>query len=254
MGHQLVAGRIQQWAEDQRRQLTLVLSEADDAANAEAALILPNLIYDKQIPVWVRMHKDLLSLTAAQNPRLKNLIPFGMDDCGYDVRLPAVKMSKLLHYFYLNCGEGVPTFFPEQEVEKQWRQIDLFKMRLTNVWNVMTMATKMHSLGHNTDDLSTFYALSAEETEDLTRTEHNRWCVERLISGTRPCTDAERAEIDADISLKNVYKKERDAHYDLCAYDNLGTDAKGNDVRIYDRALTECIPLIVKYFLNTEDI
>lgn len=254
--HPLIADRLSAWAKDPRRQLTLVLSDAVDSLNMERAMSLPEAVFSESVPVWVRLHDDILSATAAAHRRLGSILPFGMDREGYDISIPAVRMARLLHYFYAcTFADGrTPTVFRPDDVEREWSQVGSFKMRLSNVWNVMTMATKMHSLGHQPDDLSTFYALSSEETEALTRTEHNRWCVERLLSGTRPCTDEEREEVRADIRLKSVYKKERDAHIDLCANDELGTDAQGNDVRIYDRALTASIPLIVESYLNGEGV
>ena len=37
-------------------------------------------------------------------------------------------------------------------------------------------------------------------------------------------------------------------HFDLCSYSELGNDATGKDVRIYDYDLTACIPLIANTF------
>lgn len=247
-----VTNRLSAWATDPRRQLTLVLSDADDTANLDAVFSLPSHIYDHHIPVWVRQRNSILTACIAGSLRFSSIFTFGMEDGGYDIRLPAARLSKLLHYFYSSFfGSGnVPTYFPQEEVEREWRNAGSLKMRLSNVCNVMTMATKMHSLGHDPSELATFYALSHDEVESLARTEHNRWSIERLISGTRPCSDEEREAILADIKLKNVFKKERDAHFDLCAYDELGVDAQGNDVRMYDKVLTACIPLMVESYMK----
>ncbi len=78
-----------------------------------------------------------------------------------------------------------------------------------------------------------------------------------------PCTDQERTEIEEDlrkrhydkeyaktnpVSLKKRYKNERNAHYDLCAFSELGVDETGLPVTRYDRDLTAVIPLIVKTY------
>ena len=251
--HPVVTEKLTHWAQDPRQQLALVVSGQEDSANTECAMALPEVL--STIPVWVRLHRDNLTPILGQSPRFHNLHVFGTDTEGYDIRIPFMKLAKLLHYFYL-CSygaSGTPTSFPKEEVEEAWQQAGALKMRLSNVCSVMTMATKMHSLGHDDKDLKTFYALSAEEVTLLARTEHNRWCVERLLSGTRVCTDEERAAIAQDKSLKKEYKKNRDAHYDLCAYDELGTDEKGIDVRTYDYDLTACIPLMMESFLKEEE-
>lgn len=175
------------------------------------------------------------------------------------------EMAKALHYFYLASYQlnHVPTELPVDEVNKAWDAIQDEAQKLANIHNVMSIPMKMKILGHDRYDWDTFHALSAEEIERLTAVEHNRWSVERLIHGMRPCTDTERAEIEKDIrmriadeeyakanptSLKKQYKTMRNAHYDLCAFSELGIDETGLPVARYDRDLTAAIPLIVKYY------
>lgn len=247
----VIMDKLSLWAKDASRQLTIVLSGPEDAANIDGAVSIPGIVSERDIPVWVRMHQDMISNSLLQSPKFRNLIPFGMDSEGYDTRVPLLKMARLLHYFYHSSyGDAViPSVFPPLDVEQSWQSAGPMKMRLSNIYNVMTMSGKMHSLGHDPDDLSTYYALTREEIEALSRTEHNRWSVERLLSGTRPCTDEERKAIREDIRLKKEYKN-RDIHYDLCAYSELGVDETGKDVRTYDYDLTACIPLIVESYLK----
>lgn len=159
-------------------------------------------------------------------------------------------MAKYLNYFYAASYEmrHVPVELPREEVEKAWASVTNPRIRLSNLFNVMTMASKMRTLGHRRDDWRNFYALTASEIEEMTPTEHNRWSLERLLQGSRPCTDTERREIEADISLKRKYKQERDAHYDLVAFDELGVDETGRNVACYDSDLIAAIPLIAKSF------
>ena len=153
------------------------------------------------------------------------------------------------------------------EMEKEWRKIDSFNIRYSNINNVMTIATKMRSLGHDENDWEKFYALSQEEVELISAVEHNRWSVDRLILGFRPPRNNEREEIKANIRqiicareqggdmpeeyLKDVYKKKK-IHYDLCAYRELDVDKTGQNVRLYDYDLTACIPLIANSFKEQE--
>ena len=192
-----------------------------------------------------------------------------MDDCGYDVRLPLLQMAKRLNYFY-TCSygqEGTPTDMPVEKVEATWRKVQTFSMRYSNIYNVMTLATKMRSLGHEEKDWDKFYALTQEEIETLSAVEHNRWSVERLILGFRPPTDMEREEIRENIEafitakktgtaapeqdLKDIYKKKK-IHYDLCSYRELREDKTGQNVQLYDYDLTACIPLIAQSFKEAQ--
>ncbi len=76
--------------------------------------------------------------------------------------------------------------------------------------------------------------------------EHNRWSLEELMLGYRPVTAEEQRAVEADISLKRTLRDTERAHYDLRAYSDLRPDATGKPVEIYDRALTQAIPLIVQ--------
>ena len=117
--------------------------------------------------------------------------------------------------------------------------------RMSNIYNAMTIGVKMRSMGFKEDDWDKFYDMSQEDIETLAEVEHNRWSVEELMLGWRPCTDQEQREVESDISMKEILKK-RKIHYDLRAYNDLRPDSSGKPVQIYDRCLSACIPLIAK--------
>lgn len=264
----VVREKLKEWTFDDRQQLTIVVSNEDDDTNLSQCVSLPNEIYEREIPVMVRQRQSGLAETMQSVNRYKNIHTFGMLDCGYDVTLPLVKMAKLLNYFYdcsYNDKKGVPTVLPQEEVDEAWRKIQSYKMRFSNIYNVMTISTKMHTLGHDDRDTEKYYALTSDEIRSLAETEHNRWSVERLIMGSRPCTDKEREiirkNIEEIISIrknqpgtplpedkKKWYRKVKDIHYDLRAYNELEVDATGKNAQVYDYDLTACIPLIAKTF------
>lgn len=266
----VVRGKLKEWVLSESRQLTIVVSNDDDDTNLSQCVSLPNEIYERGIPVMVRQRQSGLSDSIKSVARYKNVYPFGMLDCGYDVTLPLVKMAKLLNYFYdcsYNDKKGVPTVLPREEVDEAWRKVQSYKMRFSNIYNVMTISTKMHTLGHDDKDVERFYALTSDEIRSLAETEHNRWSVERLIMGSRPCTDEEQKTIRENIAeiirikkngkggtlpedKKKWFRKTRDVHYDLRAYDELEVDATGKNAQVYDYDLTACIPLIAKTFYD----
>jgi hypothetical protein len=276
MNDVLVRQKLVSWEENDNQMLTIVISHDDDDRNLTQCMTLPQEIFEKGIPVFVRQSNGMLAKSFRHSRLYNNVYAFGMLDCGYNITLPLVKMARLLKYFY-DCSyddRGVPTVLPEADVEKAWQDEKSFVMRFSNIYNVMTMAMKMHSLGHEESDSNVFYALTKDEIHALAMTEHNRWCVERLIMGSRPCTDDEKEEIRKNISeiikirkenenkpenekkaipddKKKEYKKGRNVHYDLCAYEELEVDPTGKNVKVYDYDLVACIPLIVKtYYEN----
>lgn len=243
LAHPILQEKLRRWANDPKQQLTISIGYEDSEKSHGIAEKLRRRLPNS---VKIEVKGDNPEGEAKQKAEL-------------------MEMAKYLHYFYQASYElkHVPTELPEDEVNKAWEAIEDEKLKMSNIYNVMSIPVKMEILGHDRNDWDTFYALTAEEIEQLTAVEHNRWCVERLIQGMRPCTDLERKEIEEDlrrrlsdeeyaksnpVSLKKKYKNERNAHYDLCAFSELGVDETGLPVTRYDRDLTAAIPLIVKTF------
>lgn len=242
MSSPILKEKLQRWSKDSNQHLTLALCFKDKERNHRLAEKLKHRFPES---VTVEIYD---CDPESEKARMEELMG----------------MAKYLNYFYQASYRlnHVPTELPEKEVNAEWDKLD-DAMKMSNLYNVMSIPTKMKILGHDRDDWDTFYALTAEEIDQLTAVEHNRWSVERLIQGFRPCTDEERQEIEDDIrkrladpiyaqtnpiSLKKRYKNERNAHFDLCAFTDLGIDETGLPVTRYDRDLIAAIPLIVKTF------
>lgn len=260
-----VQQKLTSWSNDRNQILTIALCNPQWQHNFDQAFVMPKAVYLNEIPVLVYLKHATFLDKVKETEEFDNIFPFGMEDCGYDIDLPLLQMAKRLNYFYA-CSyglRGVPTHLPAEEIEEEWNKLDSFRARYSNIYNVMTLATKMRSLGHPDDDWTRFYALTQEEIEEISAVEHNRWCVERLLLGFRPPTDEERDEIHENIQaflaakktgspapeqdLKNVYKRKK-IHYDLCSYRELQEDKTGQNVRVYDYDLTACIPLIAQSY------
>lgn len=243
LSHPILQEKLRRWANDPKQRLTISIGYEDAEKSRSIAEKLIRRLPDS---VKIEVKEDNVEEEAKQKAEM-------------------MEMAKYLHYFYKASYElkHVPTELPEDEVDKAWNAIEDERLKMSNIYNVMSIPVKMEILGHDRNDWDTFYALTAEEIEQLTAVEHNRWCVERLIQGMRPCTDQERKEVEEDlrrrlsdeeyakanpVSLKKKYKDERNAHYDLCAFSELGVDETGLSVTRYDRDLTAAIPLIVKTF------
>ena len=261
----VIQGKLDDWAASREQLLTIALCNEQSDHNYNEAFALPSNVYENSIPVLVTMQRTGLMDKVRGTGRYANLYPIGMIDSGYDISLPLLQMAKRLNFFY-SCSygqQGTPTDMPVEQIEAAWSKVKSFSIRYSNIFNVMTIATKMRSLGHDESAWDKFYALNQEEIETISAVEHNRWSVERLILGFRPPTDSERTAIRENIDsilqakadhtplpaedLKTVYKKQK-IHYDLCAYEELGPDKTGQNVKVYDYDLTACIPLIANSF------
>lgn len=241
----VIQDKLVRWSRDSRRQLVIALCYDNRDLNARYAERL-----SRRLPESVTVLIDD-STPAEEAEKLKE----------------ETELAKYLNYCYaVSFDKGaIPAELPQDEVDAAWAALPDERMRRSSIHNVRTIPFKMLLLGHDRNDWETFYALTAKEIDSLTAVEHNRWTVERLIQGVRPCTDDERAEIEEDfrrrgadrkyaqarpVTLKKQYARGRGAHFDLCAFPELGVDETGLPVTRYDRDLTEAIPLMVKTYID----
>lgn len=232
-----VREKLKLWSKDEKQLLTVVMANSDEDKNAAQALYLPNELYEHSIPIYV--YKKLNE--------------------GYDVTLPLVRMAKNVKYVYEQCYKqndakwsGKMLWSVEidkDERERLWAEESNVK-RMSCIYNAMTIPTKMRSLGLDENEWDKFYDIPQQDIEIMAQVEHNRWSVEELILGFRPCTDEEQEKIAADVRKQKAAYKARKIHYDLRAYNDLRPDGTGKPVQVYDLCLTSCLPLIAKAFAD----
>lgn len=264
----VVQDKLIGWADDEDKVLSIALCHDDDAINLSETTLIADMLCEREIPIYVKQSTSAMKNIISQSPRMKNVVMVGMQDCGYDISLPLLKMAKRVNsvyeYCYDNniasemegCSSGsnsssglsglnvtAPSYIDDDAADANWLNVKKAIKRYSNICNAMTLATKMRSLGHQTDERDTFYAITQQEIDIIAEVEHNRWSVEELLLGFRPCTDEEQADIEADISKKDEYKN-RLVHYDLRAYNDLRADSTGKNVNTYDICLSASIPLI----------
>lgn len=238
------------WAKDKKQLLTVVAADQDRNRNINNALHLPDELYQELIPIYI-YSQQRVSLNCS------NIRFFGMLDSGYDVTLPLVRMAKNVNYIYDRCYEenvaawkGRLRFSVEIDKakrEESWAKLKNVK-RMSSIYNAMTIPVKMRSVGLEEDDWAKFYGITQQDIEMMAQVEHNRWSVEELILGFRPCTDEEERYVEADVKNRKEELKLRKIHYDLRAYNDLRPDGTGKPVQVYDLCLSSCLPLIIKAF------
>lgn len=232
-----VRDKLRLWAKDEKQLLTVVLADKDVYKNKRESLLLPQELYHRAIPIHI----------------------YSPQNEGYDVTLPLVRMAKNVNYIYGRCyNENVEDWkgylrysveIDSEEREGSWAILSNVK-RMSSIYNAMTIPVKMRSVGLNETDWDKFYDISQQDIELLAQVEHNRWSVEELILGFRPCTDKETEIIDADVATQKDAFKARKIHYDLRAYNDLRPDKTGRGVQVYDLCLSSCLPLIAKAFAD----
>lgn len=244
--------KLSEWSASRQQLLTIAMCLDDDAQNLEAALALPEAVMQSKTPVLCHADEDAMMGLATNDERYASIIPFGEKACDLSVLWKLRDLGMRVNYVYNHCfnlapGDPVtaPASIDKERLEPMWRKVGSLPKQYSNIYNAMTLGTKMHSIGHVDADWKAYYALSKDEIDILTEVEHNRWSVEELILGYRPCTDDEQRLVDGDVKMKKVLRRQK-IHYDLRAFDDLREDITGKNVNVYDMALTQAIPLIIK--------
>lgn len=232
-----VREKLKQWACDDSQLLTVVMADKDTDKNVAMSLFLPDELYQRSIPI----HK--------YNPNAVE----------YDVTMPLVQMAKNVNYIYDRCyNDNIENWqgrvLSSVEInpvdrDSLWDKLSNVK-RWSSIYNAMTIPSKMRSIGLGEEDWDKFYDISQQDIEILAQVEHNRWNVEELILGYRPCTDEEQERIAADVETQKDAFKARKIHYDLRAYKDLRPDKTGRSAKVYDLCLSAALPLIAKTFVD----
>lgn len=232
-----VREKLRLWAQDDKQLLTIVMADKDVDKNVAMSLFLPDELYQRSIPI----HK--------YNPNAVE----------YDVTMPLVQMAKNVNYIYDRCyNDNIENWQGQvlssveinpADRDSLWDNLSSVK-RWSSIYNAMTIPSKMRSIGLTEDDWDKFYDISQQDIEILAQVEHNRWNVEELILGYRPCTDEEQEKIAADVATQKDAFKARKIHYDLRAYNDLRPDKTGRSAKVYDLCLSAALPLIAKTFVD----
>ena len=247
--------KLRQWSADPKQLLTVVMAYSDGNRNLSEVIRLPEGLFSKQIPIYVYSEQEV------KFSHCPSIRCFGMLDRGYDVSLPLVRMAMNVNYIYDRCyhdnfEEWSDHIINAVEIDVKERarlwQEQTNVNRISCMCNAMAIPTKMHSIGLFENEWDKFYDISQNDIEILAQVEHNRWSVEKLIMGFRPCNDEEQKMIEADITQKRAMKQ-RKIHYDLRAYDDLRPDETGKAAQIYDLCLCSCLPLIAKAYVDENE-
>lgn len=169
---------------------TIVLSLGASSANMASAMSLPNEVYERKIPVLVRIKSSDTLLTAlnqaeseGQYCKYSNLYPFGMLTNCYDMDHNKLGTAKLINYHY----NGKPA---DTTPDALWRKLSI-ALQWSNLYNAYSKDIRMRSF-----ELFKGKQASQEEMKLLCMVEHNRWCIEKLLLGYRKPYEHEQQEID----------------------------------------------------------
>jgi hypothetical protein len=274
-----IQNTLKNWATAADKLLTIAICFSPSPAAIAAGLYLPDEVYEKDVPVFVRQETSACTLSLLsqhtgekQYRKYKNVKPFGMLDHAYDIEKADSLLPKMVKYAYGHVegikeekekcvytrlqGEPVEKFeeITETEIENDWKNWDtdanITALKFSNIHCANMVEIKSRSLNIKSGD-----TLSNEQINLLARIEHNRWNIEKLLLGYRACTDAERKEIEdsrasessAEKHDKSYFRK-RYVHADIKPFDTLNKDDKGIQVNVYDVGISKALPVMLKKY------
>lgn len=251
-----VRSLVQEWACDEREYLSIAICENESDANVSASLYLPEVIYTRNIPVFVYQPLSGEVLKFAHNTkRYGNVYPFGMKDECYDplFRKRLVKAKRINYLYYLqNNGLKYEQMATPDVLEDFWNTRLEYIYKLSNLYAANSIPTKLRSVGIDPDKVDVDTSLSAEDVSVLSEIEHNRWNMERLLLGTQPLYASKRREINIMLtdSDTEVVKQGEDINKRLNT-DFIHKDIAPNDELIlsskrYDEAIVVNILEVVR--------
>ena len=241
-----VQGLLSAWAEDPRQQLSIAICLNFPPQAMAMGLYLPDVIYARDIPVFVRQETssallNLLNNRLKEEPlnRYSHVFPFGMLANSFDLERRTTSRAQLVNYIYDFKGKygSSPLAAPsDHELQREWNNLSV-ALQWSNFYCSDSVDIKLRSLGFGT---TLPVRLTKVQVELMAEVEHNRWNIEKLLLGYRKPTLEEENDC-RDKAVRNKYKKKLFIHPDIRPYAELDEGAKD-----YDRCISECLPLLAE--------
>lgn len=241
---------LAEWAKDESQQLSIAVCLNFPPQSMAMGLYMPDTVYDRNVPVFVRQETssallDLLNNRLKKEPqnRYSHVFPFGMLANPFDLDRRNTRRAQLVNYIYdFKTKYGtIPTSCPsDDELQGGWSKLPV-ALQWSNFYCADSVEIKLRSLGFG---VAPPERLTAAQVELMAEVEHNRWNMEKLLLGYRKPTSEEEI-LCRDDDVCKEYKTKRFIHVDIRPYCELGEGTKG-----YDRCISECLPLIVRSTLQ----
>ena len=232
-----------------KEQLTLVVCGHSSESNVAASMCLPDEIYESRIPVFVYQpfSGEVLEY-ARMTDRYQSVFPFGFKEDCFDAWLQT-RLARARRVDYIYSHKDAVEMPADEALMPAWFGLK-YAFQLSNLYAANSFETKLRSVRGENPDLA--LPLTDEEIQILAYIEHNRWNVERLLSGysaipaeVRKRMFAEAASSDPAVSAAAQAEhrafKERFRHRDIAPYSEIG-----DNIKSIDRAMVSRILLMMK--------
>ena len=192
---------LKEVAKNDSSQISVFVCLKEPSHNMVVGLSLPNEIYDKAIPVFIRLKSSEALLTMLNQTggdgkysKYSNLYPFGMLENCYDLDYDKLELAQWINYSYSSpSAKDTPISL--------WRQLPI-ALQWSNFYTAYSKDFKLRSFQNILKD-----NISETDIERLCMVEHNRWCLEKLLLGFRKPHKEEQEAINQGGMIKEGNKE-----------------------------------------------
>lgn len=207
---------LETWRVDKEQILTLAFCGDSPERNIAQALYLPRGFYtleEKGVEkplIWVYQPVNDAMLSAAQTvERYKNIHPFGnILEC-FDKNLNRrVAEGKRINFLYHKEDNGEPyVMMPvdENDLDELWMERS-FAEKMSNIYAANSIYTKFRSEGIDWQNIP-YSTFDEKMLNRLSRLEHARWNMEKLLVGFYALPTAKREDLNARLSSNDPQVK-----------------------------------------------
>ena len=216
--------RLESWAADDSQSLSIALCDMDYAKNTGAALSLPRIIFENEVPVFAYQPSDSDVLENIRSGFFDNSVfSFGMisgraavrqDDILFKRREEKAKRANFAFQVH-NTKKDLSS------IEDEWYTLSESD-KLSNVYNAISIPIKKRSF--------VFEQLSDNDCVLLAQVEHRRWIAAELLRGRYPFSIKDRYEKKEEWNNnKKHFRDDLLLHIDIAPRDVLSPDEQDKD-------------------------
>ena len=268
---QRVQELMARWATDENQLLSLIFAMRDSRHNMAIAMNLPDEVYEKAIPVFIRQNtsskflsilhmktnrpekKIIVEANEIKELSLKgryaNLYPFGMTDIVIDVDKQAQRMAEGINHIYTVCKKK-NWEIPQKnevincswdEIHKKWIALEVAH-QWSNLYSAYNIEYRIHAIKAMRNNNEPIKQITNEEAEIIANVEHNRWNVEKLLLGYRKPSESEDA--NAPVNYVNGMKSGamKEAHKALFIHSDIRPFSSLDQIQTIDKEIVRYIP------------
>ena len=229
----MMRNKLTDWAIDPKQFLTVAICFESSHHSIATALYMPDAVTDSRIPVWIYQPAQGNLAAYLKGSKFSNVISFGMSGADISTRIKSkdILQAQRLNHFYWNLKDANVDYTDTNKMIEEWNSCHIYE-RWSSLYNVAAIPTKLQGIG-GIDNIES-------NIEILSKVEHNRWNVEKLLMGFRSTTTEEHENVTAKGKPEKDRLKDLFIHDDIRPFDQL--DKNTADI---DRRFSREIPKII---------